>query len=281
MNRFSIISISVLLAFVVGLSACNDTFEPLQENNKYVFSMYGTIDVTADTQWVRVMPIGDRLFNDDPTPNGTVVTLKNLDSGVTVTLNDSMFVFGGPSYVWNYWTTTEILPETMYEVRATATDGRSSVAVVRTPKTLTPPNVIYNMVADRGEVSGASEDRLVVAEVTYWAQFLDDFGRWTDPEKYIFSVRTGAAINNVQNTFRFSFESRVLLPRAIGLPSSRIRIRNMYVRVGTSRFFWPSYLNLSEEEAIMPDVISNVDDGTGYIATVSSHYLPVPSGYSN
>lgn len=281
MTRFSLTLSSLLVIVLAIVSGCDDTFEPLQENTKYVFSMYGTIDVTADTQWVRVMPIGDRLFNDSAEPNGTVVTLRNLDTGITVTLNDSLFVFGGPSYVWNYWTTTEIYPETMYEIRAVARDGRASSVVVRTPEKLQIPTVNYSMIADRGEVTGVTNNRLVVAEVIYWTQYLDDFGKWTDPEKHVLSVRSGSFVNTYNGTFRFSFESRVLLPRVVGVPFARIRIRNMYVRAGTSEFFWPSYAGLSAEEAVMPDVVSNVVDGTGYIATISSHYLPVPSGYSN
>ncbi len=38
------------------LSGCNRSFEPFKENNTYYFSIYGYLDVSADTQWVRVSP---------------------------------------------------------------------------------------------------------------------------------------------------------------------------------------------------------------------------------
>jgi len=241
--------------------------------------MYGTLDVTADTQWVRVMPIGERLFNNIPDPNGTVVTLKNLESNISVTLEDSLFEFGGPAYVWNYYTTMQLEPETMYELKAVAPDGRSSSATVKTPKRLIIPQVEYNMTAERGQVEGITDQNLVVAEVTYWAQFLDDMGNWTDYEKYVISVLRNASVIPIRSIFRFTFESRTLLNRAVGVPFSRIRVDNVYVRVATADSVWPSYMDLTDEEAVMPDVVSNVEFGTGYIATISSRYMRVPRGF--
>lgn len=279
MNRIKILFPSLILLVVFAISSCNDTFEPLQPNDKYAFSMYGTLDVTADTQWVRVMPIGERLFNNIPDPNGTVVTLKNLESNISVTLEDSLFEFGGPAYVWNYYTTMQLEPETMYELKAVAPDGRSSSATVKTPKRLIIPQVEYNMTAERGQVEGITDQNLVVAEVTYWAQFLDDMGNWTDYEKYVISVLRNASVIPIRSIFRFTFESRTLLNRAVGVPFSRIRVDNVYVRVATADSVWPSYMDLTDEEAVMPDVVSNVEFGTGYIATISSRYMRVPRGF--
>lgn len=279
MKRINLLIPAFLLIGIAVISGCDDTFEPLQPNNKYAFSMYGTLDVTADTQWVRVMPIGERLFNNKPDPNGTVVTLKNLESNITVTLEDSLFEFGGPAFVWNYYTTVPLEPETMYELKAVAPDGRTSSATVKTPKQLIVPEVEYNMTAERGEVEGITDENLVVAEVTYWAQFIDDMGNWTGFEKYVISVLGNASVIPVRSTFRFTFESRNLLSRAVGVSFSRIRIDNVYVRVATADTVWPSYMDITEEEAAMPDVVSNVDFGTGYIATASSHYMRVPRGF--
>lgn len=276
MNRYKILLLTLTVSVVVAISGCDDTFEPLQTNDKYAFSMYGTLDVTADTQWVRVMPIGDRLFNNKPEPNGTVVTLKNLETNISVTLEDSLFEFGGPAYVWNYYTTTALEPETMYELRAVAPDGRASSATVMTPKRLSIPEVEYNNTAERGEVEGITDENLVVAEVTYWAQFIDDLGNWTGFQKYVISVLGNASVIPIRSTFRFTFESRTLLSRAVGVSFSRIRIDNVYVRVATADTVWPSYMDITEEEAAMPDVVSNVEFGTGYVATASSHYMKVP-----
>ncbi len=276
MNRFNTFISILVLAGIVAFSGCDDTFEPLQPNNKYTFSIYGTLDVTADTQWVRVMPIGDRLFNDTPEPNGTVVTLKNLDTNATIILEDSLFVFGGPAYVWNYYTTSIIEPETRYELKASNPDGKSSSATIVTPKALQIPQIGYNRPAERGEVEGETDQNLVVAEVIYWAQFLDDMGNWTDHEKYVISVLSGAFVNPIRKEFKLNFDTRNILSRKMGIAFNRIRIDNVYVRVAVADTTWPSYMDLTDEEAVMPDVVSNVNFGTGYVATVSSHYLPVP-----
>ncbi len=44
------------------LSACDSSFNPLAENNRFNFTIYATLDLSTDTQWVRVMPVRDSIF---------------------------------------------------------------------------------------------------------------------------------------------------------------------------------------------------------------------------
>lgn len=271
-----ILPICTLFLLAGFLYSCNDTFEPLEENTKYVYSIYGTLDVHADTQWVRVMPIGDRLFNDNPVHDGTIVTLTHLPSGNVTQLKDSMFVFAGPSYVWNYYTTEPLIPGNPYELKATATDGRFSYTRVVTAEELPLPRIDFDRSTDRGFVEGSNSQKLVVAVVKFWVQWIDDFGNWTDEETHAYSVLNTAFINQYTNVYRFQFDTRTLLTRSMGIPFSRIRLNKVELQVGSGLTSWPSYAGLSDEESIMPDVITNITDGTGYIATVASHKIIIP-----
>ncbi|HAC16670.1 MAG TPA: hypothetical protein DCE78_12115 [Bacteroidetes bacterium] len=273
MKRFPELLLTVLT--VILISGCNNTFEPLQENTKYVFSMYGALDVHADTQWVRVMPIGDRLFNENPEPNGTIVTLERLSTGDVITLNDSLFAFGGPSYLWNYWTTEPLFSLEPYKLTATTPDGRTSSATVLTTAPLPDPIIEYNNTLQRGNVDGQNEGRLVVARINFYIQVIDDLGRIGDEYLESISVLDTAYRNYNTQTYRFTFESRSLLTRRVGVPASRIIINRIFVQVGSGLVDWPSYSGLLEEEIVMPDVVTNVENGTGYVATVSSKIIQV------
>ena len=273
MKRYSELYLTLLM--VILIAGCNNTFEPLQENTKYAFSMYSALDVHADTQWVRVMPIGDRLFNDDPEPNGTIVTLERLTTGEVTTLNDSLFTFGGPSYLWNYWTTEPLAVNEPYKIVATAPDGRTSSATVITTKPLPDPVIEYNNGIHRGNVEGQNEQKLVVARVNFYIQVIDDLGRIGDEYMESISVLSSIYVNPNTNNYRFNFDSRPLLSRRVGVSASRIIINRIYVQVGSGMMNWPDYSGLLEEEIVMPDVVTNVENGTGYIATVSSKTLQV------
>lgn len=76
-----------LLLLIVG---CDQTFEPLAENNQYHFSIYGYLGSAADTQWVRVGTAREAI-DDVPDPAGITVTLENLHTGETVIMQDLLF----------------------------------------------------------------------------------------------------------------------------------------------------------------------------------------------
>ena len=163
----------------------------------------------------------------------------------------------------------------MYRLTATAPDGRTSSATVLTTIPLPDPIIEYNNTLQRGTVDGQNEGRLVVARVNFYIQVIDDLGRIGDEYKESFSVLNTAYQNWNTNTYRFTFESRSLLTRRVGVPASRIIINRIFVQVGSGLMDWPSYSGLLEEEIVMPDVVTNIENGTGYIATVSSKTIEV------
>ena len=84
------------MVVVTALAAgCEEPFEPFQESPDGAFSMFGYLNVKADTQWVRVMPVRQNLFLQ-PEPIDAVVTLEHLGTGRVVTLRDSLFSFPDP-----------------------------------------------------------------------------------------------------------------------------------------------------------------------------------------
>lgn len=119
--------------------SCDQTFEPLQENDKYYFSIYGYLDAAADTQWVRVGPTRQDI-NEPPDPTGIKVTLEHIQSGKTIVMNDSLFASKG---FLNYWTTMNIKNEQTYRITAER-DGKASWVTVTIPQEIPDPYVVQN-----------------------------------------------------------------------------------------------------------------------------------------
>ncbi len=123
-------------------AACDQTFEPLASSDAVHLSIFGILNASADTQWIRVMPIRP-IKQTSPDSFGMTVTLENVGTGRTVELRDSLFAFsdyGGPGvgsgtgFVHNFWTTEPIEPGATYRFSARRDTGQAAEAVVKIPE---------------------------------------------------------------------------------------------------------------------------------------------------
>jgi hypothetical protein len=128
------------LCSLVLFTGCDQTFEPLQENDKYHFSIYGTLDAAADTQWIRIgVPRGN--INETPDPSGITVILEHVETGQSVVMQDSLFASRD---LLNYWTTMPLENEHTYQIHAERGDRKSSKVTVTIPEELPTPLVTNN-----------------------------------------------------------------------------------------------------------------------------------------
>jgi hypothetical protein len=111
--------------------ACDDSFEPFAPS-EHAFSVFGYLDASADTQWIRVMPIRPlKVTSQDAL--GATVTLEHLGTGRIIELRDSLFTFS--SYdVHNFWTLEDIEPGAAYRFSATREGKEPAEAVVEIPR---------------------------------------------------------------------------------------------------------------------------------------------------
>jgi hypothetical protein len=110
----------LLCAFILA-AGCDQTFEPLQENDKYHFSIYGTLDAAADTQWIRI-GVPRENINETPDPAGITVILEDVETGQSVVMQDSLFASRD---LLNYWTTMPLKNEYTYQIYAERDGGKS------------------------------------------------------------------------------------------------------------------------------------------------------------
>lgn len=151
-HRKSIRFAACLLLFLpfclLIFSSCDDSFQPIQKNNRYNFNISGYLDASADTQWVRVGTIRESI-DEPPNPEGIKVTLHNLQTGETVAMNDSVFT---SKNILNYWTTMDIEHEQTYRIIAENVEGKSSQVTVTTPRDLPEPFIVVSGPPDRANI---------------------------------------------------------------------------------------------------------------------------------
>lgn len=264
----------VLLFFVFLYgAACESTFEPLQENKQYAFSMYGTLDLHADTQWVRVMPIGESLISTDPEPNGTEVTLIRNDTGKPTMLYASLFRFGGSAYVWNYLTAEALHPTEEYTMIATAPDGRQSRATVTIPSVLPIPEVDYSVENEEGVITGTSADPLIIFEIRYLVQVFTEGG--CAPETEVVISHVDDIFMGSDGEYRVLADNTGRIARALGVRAGAYIVNKRELLVISASEDWPDLSGLTKEEIVLPDVVSNVENGTGLVAGIASRRVVI------
>lgn len=238
--------------------------------------MFGYLDVRADTQWIRVMPIRQDLLTE-PGPIDAVVTLENVESGRTVTLTDSLFEFPdasveGAIYAHNFWTAERIEPGVTYRLEAVRSDGATTSAVVEMP---VDPEVVVSY--DEGPPD-------IIRGDTVWYRkplriyVRGEYRLYTDA---IYTVRDLVqtpprdSVVVAQNPIRSDtgvYEFR----HPDSLWKDVLDLRRVQLRVGVAPVDWPYQPELSPAEAVLPGgATSNVENGFGFVGGVATWAIPL------
>jgi hypothetical protein len=261
----------VLCVFI--LFGCDSSFDPFQENEELAFSINGFIDIHADTQWVRVMPIGQSLIPTDPAQNGISVKLTRQATGEAFAMEDSLFKFGGDTYVWNYWLTESMHSDELYEIVAESPEVGLSRAATNTPSALPVPHVIYSTDFESISVSGVALDTIVVAETRFLAQALTSAG--CAPEREIIISHLDELNLTAENEYTINSENRAEIARELGVNAFNFLVNHREFVLITAGPEWPADVGLSDIEKSLPEVISNVEGGTGFVAGIARRKVEI------
>lgn len=272
----------LLFVFTLIFSNCTDSFQPLQENDQYHFSMYGYLDASADTQWVRISPAREQLETTAEIPE-MKVTVENLATGDTITLRDSLFQNRGGNYL-NFWTTEPIQHNQSYRLVAEGPNGKRSQVTVNIPGELPTPLVIIQQFFGQPTTYQVVVDNSVnVADVqSKW------YVRLVAPnldERRVFSF---AYRNSAKTTDAFGgaftyllepekeldeIERQVLLPQ-----NGKIEVVYRQIYVASSSSDWSSNIaSLDDLTYSLPETFSNVENGAGFLIGIDSKYVPYAS----
>ena len=272
--RKSCLNYSLLGLFLCIFTGCEQTFEPLQENDDLVFSMYGTVDVHGEFSTVRVMPIGKSLINRNPEPNGTRATLVHSITGQSVSFSDSLFKFGGDAYVWNYLSEEELQANNRYRFIAENPEGKSSYAQINLPSDLPLPVVEeYNTGFESGIFNGESDDPIVSVKTRYIVQPTNELG--CDPEVEVVISHLDQLITYSDGSYRLVVNNRSEISAALGPSVDSFRINRRELLVVSSGDDWPDLSELIDLEITLPDAINNVEGGVGYVAGIAGRIIQI------
>ncbi len=267
------ISGAFLLLCSVGLiSGCDDSFQPLQENDKYYFSIYGTLDAAADTQWVRV-GIPRQSVQETPDPDRITVVLEDIKNGESVVMQDSLFT---SKKLLNYWTTMPIENERTYRIKAVRNDGKSGQVTVTIPKELPTPIVWKNDVPP-GYIVYIDDSVEHIADVqTRWYVLLNP-----ETEKlkktYNFSYRnkiepTGVFGGAYQVFVRTSEERQDISESSA---NADIEVLHAQIFVAAGGPEWDDNISsINDLEYFLDGTASNVENGLGYVVGIDSKWVP-------
>lgn len=267
------------------LSGCGDSFQPFQENDRYFFSIYGYLDASVDTQWVRVGPAREQIDMAPEKPEMSV-TLNHQQSGNIVVMHDSLLQIASDN-ILNTWTVMDIEPGHTYTLQAERPDGKASRVSVTLPEDFPTPRL-------RRETDGFP------AEITY-SLFVDEVDHLADVQSrwYIRIVAPGGFEDH--QMFSFSYREKAetvftggyrvpitpeeeedqIMSEVITPPDGQIQVlhRQVFVAVGGPE--WNEDIaSMSDLAYTLPEGLSNIENGVGYMVGVVSKSIPLESCYN-
>jgi hypothetical protein len=266
------ILITILLLFIafIGLNSCDETLDPVKENDLFYYSIFGYLDSSEERQWIRVINLQEEI---DTTGEGIdgIVRLENLQTGESSILKDSLFQYSDKFYAYNFWTEQDIDPTGSYRITAERSDGITSSVTVEIPETFEDPEY-------QPPISAGDPGRLIIKGVDNLAD-----------ASIRFKVRFNVANITVNNTIQVISDTIATGPNSYYIPiypdQISLAIRDLdsvdiidcelYVaRAGPD---WVDFSSLDRNLIALPDGISNVDNGTGYVVGVTSKRIFYPN----
>lgn len=278
--------ITLLLAVIPALG-CEQVFQPLQPSGDLFFSIYGYLDASRDTQWIRVMPIREGVATSTA-PLEASVRLEDVETGRTIPLSDSLFTFPAEHvddsldrYARNFWTTEKIEPGATYQLTVTRSDGASSSARARVPEDveeivvqISQAPVLASTPSTNGVLRPLTSERLAMVHVIH-----------SPPCPVIRGplavYQPLPAMNSTEVSERVVNIAREMFPRqpneiACELPF-RFRWWDVFVVLTGSP--WPHDPGWSSPEALLPGAGSNVTNGTGFLGGIITRTVPFETCY--
>jgi hypothetical protein len=265
-----------VLFFLLAVS-CEFAFDPLEENNKYHYSIYGYLDASADTQWVRVMPVRDSLLAT-PGSFDVKVVLEDLTTGNSVTLKDSLFGYVQGTTAHNFWTTMKLNPNGIYRLVAEGSGGKMSSVTVELPADYPTPRVRIADTAltdehDRVYIEGVNQ-LVDVATVYYYENSEEDMrsSYFSIPHLQDSSRTTTGGYLVIIDPYEEADEVNERMPHG-----ARVEHKQIFVASADPEF--NALFKEWDDRIKFPNGISNVKNGVGYVAGIVSKTIPYKSCY--
>lgn len=253
----------------LALGACDDSFSPIARGEVHL-SVFGYLDASADTQWVRVMPIRPVVLTT-PDSLGAEVTLEPLGTGPIIRMRDSVFHFSHyvnadvgsqGAYLHNFWTAERIEPGGAYRFSVSWNGEEPAEALVEIPEDYEIEVWLRQSQSETDylRVAGVRHVPFVTAN----AHFHDRCGSSVDSVRFEKRSADGEAQ-------LIPIRKEPVVPRE-GCGSPGVEERDLWV-VG-SESEWPSGQEYSTHALALPERVSNVTNAVGFLGGVLTKIIP-------
>jgi len=270
-SQDSTISFQLILFIVCTAllnTGCDPSFNPIKQNDRY-FSVFGYLNASADTQYVRIEKLRDGMPGETPSDLEAKITLTNVATNQTVTMQDSVYEYYLQGKAHNFYTTMDINPNQKYRLEVNGEEGNSS-AELEIPDAFSKPEVLDNS-KFQTILKMQGIKRLVGIKTIYQTCqtcSCDETIRYTysnlKDTLYMDDGSVKAEIDLLEE------KKKIFLNYPENKDYSILRY-DVVVAAGMPS--WPNYADLDPEEVILPDVATNVNNGVGYLGGIVSDTL--------
>lgn len=266
-----------LLAAGLLLSACEETVDPILESDRN-FTLYGTLDMAQDTQFVRVIPIRGTLAPTEGSLQDITLTSTDLVSGEERAWDDSLITFADGTRGLVFYDALRIRPGHTYRIDV----SHPELAVVTSAETTVPNQPTSLIVRPEETFGGLGGEIARGSQIIVWEGVTDEpfqVGVW-----YRFLPAEGAPFTDVQLPYEPPNEAGPDGWQArLDLRKDRITLDTL-----TSVNLWP-LLNVAArltmldaafvppggafdpEVLAQPGTFSNVENGFGFVGSVARY----------
>lgn len=260
----------LLLIALFSLNSCDDSLDSFKENDRFIYSISGYLDSSEDRQWIRVINLQEEI---DTTGGGIdgIIQLENMETGEISILNDSLFQYSNSIYAYNFWTKQDIEPRGTYRLTAERSDGTVSSVTVEIPEPFEDP--VYHP-----PMSPGRPGRLVIRGIDNLADASIRFKVRYNVAEFTVNMSipiTSDTIATVSGDYYIPILTDRISSATEDLDTVDIFDCELYVaRAGAD---WVDFPSIDRNLIALPEGISNVDNGTGYVVGVTSKRISYPN----
>lgn len=271
--------ICLVLSIGLFVSACETSFDPF-EDSELALSVMGYLDVSADTQYVRVEQLRDSLLLGAGGPIDATVSLTDEATGERVVWQDSIFTFGDNIIGYNYWSPMTLLPSHRYlfEVEPVLGNTVSGRVTMPDPFELDELPEITCVTLNRTcvdlpffQLDFTGMQRAASMLMIYrYPDFMEPTGCKELRIHYWEEAFDSPDGKSVVIEWRDDLERLIGSWPNIPVPPTFATV-DIFVAAGGDE--WPDFTGISAETLAIPDAFTTVENGIGFLAGVMSQRI--------
>ncbi len=267
-----------LLAFLLSLSACDDTVNPIVESDQQI-TLFATLDMLEDVQWVRFIPVRGTIGSSSVNPEDFGLVSTDLTTGQQLVWEDSLVTFDNGAVGLFFYADLRVQPGHSYSFEAT----KAGSSVVTTAMTTVPEMPIITVLPEEvTQFVGSSGFVVNGFQSVSWSGLnaepfdVDIFYRFlrtrNDPFRDI-ELEPKPLITYADGNLSFTLNlpgDRFLLQDSLDLAKHALMGIGMEITTLDDNFVPPGGV-FDPELLVQPGTFSNVTNGFGYIGAVGRY----------